>query len=140
MKIATRTLIVVGAIAWVALIVATFTEGARSPLWWSALASFFIAWVFTRIASGDLAEKRSADLDEYEATLRNRARNIGYWTAILGGTALFIITSIFAGQARNGDTTMLLQAPALILALILATSAAPTGVLAWNTPPRSDDA
>ncbi len=140
MKIATRTLVLVGIIAWVALIVATFIEGAYSALWWSALASFFVAWVLTRIISRDLAEKRSADLDEYEATLRNRARNIGYWTAILGGAALLIITSIFAGQARDGDTSLLLHAPALILALILAASATPTGVLAWDTPPRTDDA
>src|SRR5699024_6672153 len=140
MKIATRTLVLVGIIAWVALIVATFIEGAYSALWWSALASFFVAWVLTRIISRDLAEKRSADLDEYEATLRNRARNIGYWTAILGGAALLIITSIFAGQARDGDTSLLLHAPALILALILAASASPAGVPAWDTPPRTADA
>lgn len=140
MKIAPRALIVVGIIAWVALIVATFTEGAYTPLWWSALATFFVAWVLIRITSRDLAEKRSADLDEYEAALRNRARTIGYWTAILGGTALFIVTSIFAGQARDGDTAMLLHAPALTFSLVLAASAAPTGALAWNTPSRIDDA
>src|SRR5699024_11561556 len=69
--------------------------------------------------SSDVCSSDLADLDEYEATLRNRARNIGYWTAILGGAALLIITSIFAGQARDGDASLLLHAPALILALIL---------------------
>lgn len=140
MKIVTRTLIIVGIIAWVALIVSTFTNGAYSPLWWSALASFFAAWILTRITSRDLAEKRAADLDEYEATLRSYARNIGYWTAILGATALFVVTSLFVEQSRDGETILLVHTPSLILALILATSAAPTGVFAWNARSHVDEA
>jgi hypothetical protein len=136
--LAIRTLVMCGSIAWLTLVVSVFVEDSYRWLWWTALLVFLGTWIIGRVMSRDIAEKRPASLDEYEARLRNRARSVGYWFAILGGIALFIVLSVFARAEALGGSDLTLHAPALLLALVLAVSAVPTFVLSWTA--RGNDA
>lgn len=137
MKLATRSLIGIGGLAWLFTLVAIFTQGSHGWIYWTSLAVFFIAWIVGRVLSRDIAEKRPADLDEYEAELKNQARNVSYWASLLGGVSLFVVFTVFAGEARTGNPDLLLKTPSILLAGVLGAAALPTFILAWTT--RQED-
>lgn len=132
MKFATRAIVIVGGLAWLSLVVGIFGGGAQGWIYWTSLVVFFITWILSRLLSRDIAEKRAADLDEYEAGLKSRARNASYWVTLLTGTGLFVLLTFFAGEAQAGNRTLLLHAPSLVLAMVLAAAAVPTFLLAWT--------
>lgn len=132
MKLATRSLVGIGGLAWIFTLVGIFTQSAQGWIYWTSLAVFFVAWILGRVLSRDIAEKRPENLDEYEAELKNRARNVSYWASLLGGVALFMALTIFAGEARAGNPDLLLNAPNLLLAGVLGAAALPTFILTWT--------
>ncbi len=137
MKFTARISVVVGSLAWVSAVVAVFTSGAYGFAWWISLGVFLAAWVTARVASHDVAERPSGEVDEYESIQRARARGAGYWAALIGGVAVFVVLTLFVAEARDGRYDLLMRAPDLLIVTVFAVAALPTFVLAW--PERIDE-
>ena len=142
---ARRTVVVAAGIVWLTLvpltIMGTMTEddGEQSIWWWIVVAIYVALWQVSRVLGGDIAERRGADVDEYEMELRHRARSIGFVSAMILAAVTYLIFSFATRQARTDDLDLLLRAPELILVIFLAPVAIPGFFIAWTTRTDLDE-
>ena len=121
-----RGTVLVGGAAWLATAATAATAWAGTWVWWLGPAVFGGAWLTARVLTRDIAERRADQVDEYELTQRQGARNLGYLWALAAAVVLYLLFVVATNLAERGDDRLLLHAPHLVLAAMLPAPALPT--------------
>ncbi|SDP74762.1 hypothetical protein SAMN04487905_10885 [Actinopolyspora xinjiangensis] len=124
--------VAVGLLSWVVFTGASIASRTHSWVWGLSLGLVIATWIFCRILTRDIAERRASEIDEYELTQRNQARTFGYYAALGGALVLYLGPSVVAAFTERGHDALLLQSHELMLAAFLPAAAGPSFFLAWR--------
>lgn len=129
-----KPVVAAGATSWLLFVVAAMTTGMQN---WHlsavlALMVFGACWIGGRLIIGDIAERRAADVDEYELGQRTSARDVGYQAALACLIMLFVYGTFALQMAERGKTGPLDQAPTAAFSAFLLCASLPTFLLTWR--------